>query len=93
MRSLGMGHVVQQIVTGPFLMNTRTISGPATHESVGTGFPSVEGELSQPKLGKIISVYTEHGQPSCYLSLRRPPPHEWVRTAQHGGARASILAV
>jgi len=52
MRGIGMGRVVQQIVTGPFLVNTRTISGPVIRESVGTGYPLVEGELSQPKLGK-----------------------------------------
>ena len=92
-KGIGMGRVVQQIITGPFFLNTRTISGPATRVSVGTGYPLTEGSLVNRSWVKTISVYTGHGQPSCYLSLRRPPPHEWVHTAQRGGARASNLAV
>ena len=47
-----MGHVIQQVVTDPFLVNMRIMSGPAMLGSVKTGSPSVKGELSQPKLGK-----------------------------------------
>ena len=52
MRDLGMGHVIQQVVTGPFLVNTRIMSGPAIHGFVKTGSLSVKGKLSQPQLGK-----------------------------------------
>ena len=47
-----MRRVIQQIITGPFFVNTRSVSGPAMRVSAGTGYPLTEGSFCQLKLGK-----------------------------------------